>query len=82
MSSPYMTMTFLAHHFLVRLRIRLGEKSPILTVPQVRLLLNAVLPRGQLDAKAAIDLIYRTQCQNYAAYRCHRRRKMRQLDTS
>ena len=79
----HMTMTFLSHHFLVRLRIQLGGgESPALTVPQVRLLLNAVLPRKRLDPETAIDLIYRTQHQNYAAYCSHRRHTLRRLDSS
>lgn len=43
---------------------------------------NAVLPRKRLDANTAIDLIYRTQHQNYAAYCSHRRHTLRRLDSS
>jgi hypothetical protein len=45
----------LAHHFLVRLRIRFQELSPALTIYQVRLLLATVLPAPLFDTLAALD---------------------------
>ncbi len=51
-----------------------------LTVPQVRVLLQAVLPRKELDAETVIGLIHYIQEQNYAAYCSHRRRTQRRLD--
>jgi hypothetical protein len=51
-------------------------------VPQVRLLLQVVLPRKELDAKTAIALITYIQDQNYAAYRAHRRQTEQRLDSS
>ena len=51
-----------------------------MTVPQVRVLLQAVLPRKQVDAEMVIGLIRYIQEQNYAAYCCHRRRTQRRLD--
>jgi len=65
----HQTLIILAHHFLVRLGLRL--KKTALTVPQVGLLLTAVLPRRLLDPAAAIALVARLQQQNYAAYRSH-----------
>jgi len=76
------TMTLLAHHFLVRLRCQLGSRSPALTVPQVRLLLQVSLPRRALDAASALALIQYTQRRNYAAHRAHKRRRTRRLDSS
>ena len=46
------------------------------------MLLQVVLPRKQLDAETAIDLITYIQAQNYDAYRSHRRKTEGQLDTS
>ena len=74
------TLSFLAHHFLVRQRCRLGEKSAALSVPQVRTLLQVVLPRRDLDAGSALALMHYIQDQNYAAYRSHRRQTKRRLD--
>ncbi|HKV45708.1 MAG TPA: hypothetical protein VJT32_13705 [bacterium] len=71
----HQTLTILAHHFLVRLRLRL--KKTVLTAPQVCLLLSAVLPRRRFDPIAAIALVRRLQRQNYAAYRSHHKRYLR-----
>src|SRR5215203_1698834 len=76
------TMTLLAHHFLVRLRCQLGSRSPALTVPHVRLLLQVSLPRRALDAASALALIRYTQRRNYAAYRAHKRRRSYPPDSS
>ncbi len=75
-----MTLTMLAHQFLVRLRLRLQDKAPALTVPQVRLLLRASLPKTPLEASAALDLVHRIQPRNHAAYLSHRKRKHHQID--
>ncbi|HLF26741.1 MAG TPA: hypothetical protein VJG32_10415, partial [Anaerolineae bacterium] len=55
---------------------------PALTVSQVRQLLQVVLPQREFDAQAAIDALERTQRQNYAAYRSHRKQRLRELKTS
>ena len=49
-------------------------------MPQVRVLLQAVLPKQALDATTVIALIQYIQEQNYAAYCSHRRRTQRRLD--
>ncbi len=51
-------------------------------MPQVRLLLQVVLPRKELDAETAIVLIEYIQDQNYDAYRAHRRKTEQRLDSS
>jgi len=68
------TLTMLAHHFLVTVRLHLGEAAGALTVPQARRLLEAVLPRKPFDAQAAIDWVQKTQRQNRAAYLSHCRK--------
>jgi SRSO17 transposase len=74
----HMTMTMLSHHFLVRLRVEMGDEAPALTVSQARQLLNVMLPKREFDADAMLEEIQRTQQQNYAAYRSHRKRWRRQ----
>jgi len=69
------TMTLLAHHFLVRLRRQLAGTAPALTTPQIRLLLQVILPRHTLDAVTALALVRETQRRNYAAYCAHRARR-------
>lgn len=78
----HFTLTMLSHLLLVRLRVQLGDDAPALTVSQVRQLLQVVLPQREFDAQAAIDALERTQRQNYAAYRSHRKRRLRELKTS
>ena len=69
----HLTMSLLTHHFLVRLRCRLGGKSPALTVPQVRVLLQATRPRRAADAVTVLALVRYTQQHNDKAYCSHRR---------
>jgi SRSO17 transposase len=71
------TMTLLAHHFLVRLRVNRGIDAPALTVAQARKLLQVVLPKREFDAQAALEELARIQQQNHAAYRSHRKRRRR-----
>jgi len=53
------------------------------TVPQVRALLQVVLPRPTLTPQRALALLRDTQRQNHGAYRSHRKRVLRRLlDTS
>lgn len=56
-------------HFLVRLRVRFHEKSPALTVYQVRLLLSAVLPKPVFDVAATLLRVRYYQKRNYQSHR-------------
>lgn len=75
----HMTMTFLAHLFLVRLRVKMGLDAPALTIAQVRQLLQVVLPQRKFDAQSALDEVERIQRRNRAAYLSHRKRKLWEL---
>ena len=70
----HMTMTLLSHHFLVRLRVKMGNDAPALTIAQVRKLLQVTLPKRTFDAQNVLDEINRIQTQNYAAYCSHSKR--------
>ncbi len=76
----HMTMTFLSHLFLVRVRVKMGLDAPALTVAQVRQLLQVILPQRKFDAQSALDEVERIQKRNRAAYLSHRKRKLRELD--
>lgn len=78
----HMTLVILAHFFLVRVKLRLKEKAPALTLPQAILLLQSVLPKPVLDAQLALDIVSYRQRRNHQAHLSHCRAQIRRLDSS
>jgi SRSO17 transposase len=77
----HMTLCILAHHFLVRAQHHLKQVLG-LTLPQVRLLLAAVLPRPQFDVHWVLGVIAYRRVRNAAAHESHRRGRLERLRTN
>jgi SRSO17 transposase len=78
----HMLLVSLAHHFLVRLRLKFKDQAPALTLYQVRLLLTSVLPKPVFDVAAALRMVHYYQKRNHVAYLSHRKSKLAQLGLS
>ncbi|HWQ34976.1 MAG TPA: hypothetical protein VNQ79_19180 [Blastocatellia bacterium] len=69
----------LAHHFLVRLRLKM-KKSPALTLSQSKALMWSVLGLPELDFKLALEIVIYHQKRNFAAYCSDRKRALKLLE--
>ena len=52
------------------------KKAPAVTLPQVVMILAAVLPRREFDTQLALDILVYHQQRNHAAYLSHCKRRM------
>lgn len=76
----HMTLVILAHFFFTSLRIFIKDQQ-ILTMPQLQLLLFAVLPRPIFNVQRALEIVAYRVRRNRAAYLSHRKRRLAQLAT-
>lgn len=75
----HLTLVLLAHFFLLRCQIRLQDKAPRLTLPQVFVLLKAVLPRPSFSPQHVLRIVAYRDRRNLAAARSHWKRRLQQL---
>ncbi|MCA9980452.1 MAG: IS701 family transposase [Anaerolineales bacterium] len=73
----HMTFVILAHGFLMRVRHKLADAAPQLTLPQVILLLKAVLPQPEFSVESTVKIVNYYQDRHAAATRSHRKRRRR-----
>ena len=52
------------------------KKAPAVTLPQVGMVLAAVLPRREFDTQLALDILAYHQQRNHAASLSHRKRRI------
>ena len=76
----HMTLCILDHFFLVRLRLKLKDKAPALTLPQTHLLLSGILPKRRFDAQWVLEVLTYRQERNHAAHLSHRKRRLALLN--
>ena len=75
----HMTLVILAHGFLMRVRHRLAPDVPQLTLPQMILLLKAVLPQPEFSVESTLNIVNYYQKRQAAASRSHRNRRLARL---
>lgn len=76
----HMTLVILAHGFLMRVRHKLADEAPQLTLPQVILLLKAVLPQPDFSVESTLNVVNYYQKRHAAASRSHRKRRLAILE--
>ena len=67
--------TMLAHCFLWHLKLHLGKKAPALTVSQLRMLEDVVLPLRTYSVEDVLKLVAWLQRRNHHVYLAHRKRR-------
>ena len=72
-------LVFLAQLFLLRLQLKFKKKTPALTLPQARLLIEGCFPEPKRQPGYVLILLAYHNRRNYQAYKSHRKRRMKEL---
>ena len=75
----HMTLCLLAHFFLVRIKLKLENKAPALTLEQTIDILRTLLQQRNFDAIWVIEVLNYRRRRNYAAYLSHRKKRIHDL---
>lgn len=67
----HMLINMLSHFFLWHLKIRLGKKASAVTIAQLRVLLQVILPLSHYDIELTLLMIRWIQQRNHRAYLSH-----------
>jgi hypothetical protein len=73
----HILMCMLTHFFLWHLMITLGEKAPAITFPQMKSLLEVVLPLRVFDIQNVIEMVRGIQKKNHLAFLAHKNKKLK-----
>jgi hypothetical protein len=71
-----MLTCMLAHFFLWHLKIRLGKKAPSITLSQLRVFIQIILPMKKRTLERLLNQIKWIQTRNHRAYLSHRKKRL------
>ena len=73
----HILMCMLAHFFLWHLMITLGQRAPAITLPQMRTLLEVVLPLRVFSIEDVIEKVRWIQKRNHLAFIAHKNKQVK-----
>ena len=76
----HMLFVFIAHLFLLKMRLRFKDKNPILTLSQARTLVSASIEKSKEAICNAIKCVDYSIWRNWKAYTSHRKKRVSEWD--
>ncbi|MCW3129895.1 MAG: hypothetical protein N2V75_07350 [Methanophagales archaeon] len=71
----HMTMVLLAMLFLLTLQVKWKDKAPMLTIQDVREILEVILPRRRITKEEILEIVKRKHKARESARKSHHKRK-------
>jgi len=78
MEPPYVDV-YAGSFFSLAFENKIGGEAPAITLSQLRILLEVVLPLRTFDVDKALELVRWIQYRNHLAYQSHRKRKIEEM---